>query len=146
MVFPSLSYLYPFKFKNFIFKYRTLFMLILNKGQQNELVLNINNNSRTSFSAYTLTFLHIMSQESKSYIIDTSDNTEFGENNRYCEIIIDLSTDDLNYEGQYELNIYGNGTNLVFNGIAELIGTSEDNSFTEYISNNEDNENYIYIS
>lgn len=121
-------------------------MLIINKGQQNELVLNINNNARTEFTGYTLVFLHIMSQESKTYQIDTSDNTEYGENDRYCEIVLNLQNDDLNYEGQYQLEIFGNGTNKVFTGIAELVGTSEDNSFTEYISNNEDNENYIYIS
>ena len=120
-------------------------MLILNKGQQNELVLNINNNSRTDYTGYTLTFVHILSQESKSYLIDTSNNSQYGENDRYCEIIVDLSVDDLNYEGQYELTIFGDGTNLVFTGIAELVGSSENNSFTEYISNNEDNANYIYI-
>ena len=56
------------------------------------------------------------------------------------------TNDDLNYEGQYELTIKGNGSNLVFTGIVELVGTSENNSFTEYISTNEDNDNYIYIS
>jgi hypothetical protein len=121
-------------------------MLILNKGQNNELVLNINNNSRANFTGYTLTFTHILSQESKTYTIDKSDNSEYGQNDRYCEIIVDLTTDDLNYLGQYQLQIYGDGTNLVFNGIVELVGNTEDNSFTEYISNNEDNENYIYIS
>lgn len=120
-------------------------MLILQKAQSNELVLNINNNSRTVFSTYTLTFIHILSQETKSYIIDTSDNSEFGENDRYCEIILDLTSDDLNYEGQYELYIYGNGTSLVFTGIAELVGNSENNSYIQYVSNNEDNSNYIYI-
>lgn len=121
-------------------------MIILNKGQVNELVLNINNNSRTEFNSYVLTFLHILSQESKSYTIDTSDNTEYGENDRYCEIVLDLTTDDLNYEGEYQLTIYGNGNQLVYTGMARLDGTSEDNSFTEYISSDEDNANYIYIS
>jgi hypothetical protein len=51
-------------------------MLILNKGQNNELVLNINNNSRANFTGYTLTFTHILSQESKTYTIDKSDNSE----------------------------------------------------------------------
>jgi hypothetical protein len=121
-------------------------MIILNKGEINELILNINNNSRTEFATYDLNFVHILSQESKSYTIDTSNNSEYGENDRYCEIILNLENDDLNYEGQYELTIKGNGSNLVFTGIVELIGTSENNSFTEYISTNEDNDNYIYIS
>jgi hypothetical protein len=121
-------------------------MIILQKGEVNELVLNINNNSRTDFSGYTLSFLNIISQEEKSYTISTSNPLEFGENIRYCEIVLDLSVDDLNYEGQYQLKIYGNGTSLVYTGMARLLGTTEKgNTFTEYISPDEDNSNYIYI-
>jgi hypothetical protein len=121
-------------------------MIILNKGQNNTLVLNINNNSRTDFSGYTLTFLHIVSQEEKTYLISTSNNAQFAENDRYCEIELDLATDDLNYEGQYQLKIYGNGTQLVYTGMARLDGTTEQgNTFTQYISNDEENNNYIYI-
>jgi hypothetical protein len=123
-------------------------MLYLNKGQQNELILNINNNSRQSFTGYTLVFTHVLSQESKSYVINTSNQAQFGENERYCEIILNFNVpgQDLNYEGQYDLKIYGNGTNLVFTSLAMLDGTTEQgNSFTEYVSTNEDNDNYIYI-
>jgi hypothetical protein len=122
-------------------------MLILNKGQQNELVLNINNNSRTDFTGYTLTFTHVVSQETKSYVISTSNPLLYAENDRYCEIILNLqnSGQDLNYLGQYQLHIYGNGTNLVYTGMAELNGSEESTPFTEYISPNEDNENFIYI-
>lgn len=122
-------------------------MLYLQKGQENELVMNINNNTTTSFSAYTLTFTHIMSQEVKSYVIDTSNPLQYSQNIRYCEIILNLNDpgQDLNYEGEYQLNIYGNGTELVFTGIAILEGTEEEPLFTQYISPNEVNENYIYI-
>lgn len=120
-------------------------MIILNKGQQNELIMNINNNSRDVFTGYTLTFTHSLSQEQKSYQIDKLNVTQYGQNSRYCEINLDLSTDDLNYEGQYTLEIYGDGTNLVFTGLVRLNGTQETPAFTEYVSNNEDNENYIYI-
>lgn len=123
-------------------------MIILQKGQENELVLNINNNSRVDFSGYTLTFTHILSQEIKSYFIDTSNPLIYGENDRYCEIVLNLSCVgcDLNYEGQYQLQIFGNGTQLVYTTIVELDGTTEQgNSFTQYISNDEDNNNYIYI-
>ena len=121
-------------------------MLYINKGQVNELILNINNNSRNDFATYTLTFKHIVSQEEKVYTIDTTDPAQFGENIRYCEIILDLATDDLNYEGQYSLLIRGDGTELVYTGMAELEGNSEDNSYTEFISSNEDNHNYIFLS
>ena len=121
-------------------------MIIMNKGQQNELVLNINNNSRTDFSGYTLTFTHILSQEEKSYVIPTNDPQLFGENIRYCEIILNLQNDDLNYEGQYQLKIYGNGTSLVYTGMVRLNGTTEQgNDFVTYQSPDENNSNYIYI-
>jgi hypothetical protein len=122
-------------------------MLILNKGQQNELVLNINNNSRTDFTGYTLTFTHVVSQEVKSYTVSTSNNAVYAENDRYCEIILNLQNagQDLNYLGQYNLQIFGNGTNLVYTGMAELNGSQESNPFTEYVSPDEDNSNYIYI-
>jgi hypothetical protein len=122
-------------------------MLILQKGIQNELVLNINNNSRTDYSTYLLTFVNILSQEVKSYSIDTSDPLVYGENDRYCEIVLNfqLPGQDLNYEGQYQLEIFGNGTQLVYTGMVRLEGTTEDNSFVQYISPDEDNSNFIYI-
>jgi len=121
-------------------------MLYMNKGQENTLVLNINNNSRNSFASYDLIFTHIMSKEIKSYTVYTNDDEVFFENIRYCTITLDLTTDDLNYEGQYQLNIYGQPNNeLVFVGMVVLDGTAESNPFTEYISPNETNENYIYI-
>ena len=121
-------------------------MLYLIKGQPNTLVLNINNNSRDVFDTYTLEFTHIMSKEVKTYSIDINDPLQYDQNIRYCNIFLDLSTDDLNYEGQYQLNIYGEpGDKLVFVGIAILEGTAESQPFTQYISNNEVNENFIYI-
>jgi hypothetical protein len=118
----------------------------MNKGEENTLVLNINNNSRSTFESYDLVFTHIMSKEVKTYSVQTNNPTEFFENIRYCTITLDLTTDDLNYEGQYQLNIYGQPNNeLVFVGMVVLDGTAESHPFTEYISPNETNENYIYI-
>lgn len=120
-------------------------MLYINKGLENTLVLNINNNSRFTFDTYDLKFTHIMSSEVKLYTIDTSDPNEYFSNIRYCTITLPLDTDDLNYLGQYQLQIYGDGTDLVFTSMAELVGTEEEPLFTEYQSPNENNENYIYI-
>jgi hypothetical protein len=120
-------------------------MLYIQKGQSNTLVLNINNNSRTTFSTYTLVFTHIMSKETKSYVIDTTNPSQYTSNIRYCTIVLPLNVDDLNYEGQYQLDILGDGTVNVFVGIVILDGTAESKPFTEYISDNETNENYIYI-
>jgi hypothetical protein len=120
-------------------------MLYIQKGQENELTMNINNNTTTSFSGYTLEFTHIMSKEVKSYTVDTNNPSQYAQNIRYCEIVLPLNVNDLNYLGEYQLNIYGNGTELVFTGIAILEGNVEAPAFTEYISPNEVNENYIYI-
>ena len=121
-------------------------MLYLQKQQFNTLVLNINNNSRSTFTEYTLVFTHIMSKEVKSYTVQTNNPAEFFQNIRYCTITLDFVTDDLNYQGQYQLNIYGNPNNeLVFIGMVVLEGAAESHPFTEYISPNEVNENYIYI-
>ena len=121
-------------------------MIYLNKGQNNNLVLNINNNSRSTFTGYTLNFTHVMSKEVKNYTIDINDPMVYFQNIRYCEILLPLATNDLNYLGEYILNIYGNPDNeLVYSGISILEGTEAGAGFTEYISPNETNENYIYI-
>jgi hypothetical protein len=121
-------------------------MLYLTKGQSNTLVLNINNNSRETFTEYTLVFTHIMSKEVKEYVVSVADPAQFFENIRYCTLTINLATDDLNYEGQYQLNIYGQPyEELVFVGMVVLEGQAESHPFTQYISPNEVNENYIYI-
>lgn len=121
-------------------------MIYLNKGQENSLVLNINNNSRQVFDSYTLVFTHIMSKEVKSYSIDINDPAVYFQNIRYCEILLQLNIDDLNYLGEYQLNIYGQPNDeLVYTGITILEGVEQGAGFTEYISPNETNENYIYI-
>jgi len=120
-------------------------MLYLEKSQENTLVLNINNNSRGVFSTYTLEFTHVMSKETKTYTIDLNDSLVYFQNIRYCTIKLDLITDDLNYLGQYQLIIYGDDTEKIFTGMVVLEGPEEGNPFTEYISPNETNENYIYI-
>ena len=125
-------------------------MIYLEKGQLNTLVLNINNNSRDVFDEYTLVFTHIMSKETKSYTILLDDPAVYFQNIRYCTIKIDLSQqgEDLNYLGQYVLNIYGVPDDVwVFNGMAYLnqVDTAETTPFTQYMGNNDENENYIYI-
>jgi hypothetical protein len=120
-------------------------MLYIQKAQENILVLNITNNTRYTYSTYDLVFTHIMSKETKIYTINTSNPLEFTQNDRYCSIVLPLDLDDLNYEGQYQLNILGNSEDNVFTGMAILEGTVEGDPFTEYISPNETNENYIYI-
>lgn len=121
-------------------------MIYLDKGKTNVLVLNINNNARPDYSYYVLTFTHVMSKEVKSYTVYTNNPTQFWQNIRYCTVTLNLATDDLNYEGQYTLNIYGDGRDLIYIGMSVLEGTVEGEPFIEYISPNENNENYIYLT
>lgn len=118
-------------------------MKSITKGVDNTLYLNTNNNNRTSFTGYTLTFVHSMSQYTKSYDIDLSDPTQFTSNERYCTVKVPLGSDDLYYYGQYSLKIYGNGSTLLQVSLLKVVG--EDDPFIENESNNDNNENYIYI-
>ena len=87
-----------------------------------------------------------MSSEVKEYEIPTSDPDLFYSNVRYCTIQLDLTGNDLPYEGQYVLHIIGeDNTFPLYTGFAMVDGLEESKPFTEYISENETNENYIYI-
>ena len=121
-------------------------MIYMNQGQINNLTLNINNNSREVFTTYDLEFTHVMSKETKVYTVDTNNPFQYLSNIRYCEITLNLALDDLQYLGQYNLNIYGDGTDLVFNGIAILDGNNYETApYQVYISPNEEDSNYIYV-
>ena len=120
-------------------------MLYINKGQVNNLVLNINNNSTTSFNTYDLVFTHIMSKKQQTYTIDINDPAQYTSNVRYCTIVLDLAATDLIYLGQYQLNVFGDASTEVYVTMAVLQGVEETNPFTSYVSPNETNENYIYI-
>lgn len=122
-------------------------MLYIQRSTVNSLVLNINNNSLNQFTTYTLSFTHLMSKETTNFYISTSDMAQFTSNVRYCTITLDLVINDLPYLGQYQLNVFGDGTQEVYVTIVDVEqpDTVETNPFTEYISPNEINENYIYI-
>jgi len=121
-------------------------MLYIQQGQINTLTLSINQNSRDVFDTYTLIFTHVMSSDVKTYTIDLNNSMVYFQNIRYCTIQLDLTIDDLPYEGQYTLEIIGEPNTIpVYNGFCMTDGTVETNPFTEYVSPNETNENYIYI-
>jgi len=123
-------------------------MLYIQRSAVNDLVLNINNNSLTQFTGYTLSFTHIMSKETTNYNINVADPNQYTSNIRYCTITLDLVTDDLPYLGQYQLNVIGSPNDQeVYVTIVDVeqADTVETKPFREYISPNEDNANYIYI-
>lgn len=122
-------------------------MLYIQQGQVNTLTLSIVQNSRDIFETYSLIFTHVMSSDKKSYIIPLDDSQIYFQNIRYCTIELDLTgINNLPYEGQYTLQIIGEPNNVsVYNGFCMINGTVETNPFTEYVSPNENNENFIYI-
>lgn len=142
-----LFYVYQIKNKKFIFKDKDNTMIYIDKGTSNNLILNINNNSQVTYTTYILQFTHILSQEFKSYTIHLNDPTEYVDNDRYCDIVLPLNSNNLNYLGQYELRVLGDGTDLLLTSMVTLEGqipASEE--FVEYVSPNESNENYIYTN
>jgi hypothetical protein len=121
-------------------------MIYIQQGQVNNLTLNINNNARPVYTSYTLVFTHIMSKFTNSYTVYTNNPQQYIQNIRYCEVTINLQNSDLIYLGQYDLNIYGDGTDNVFIGIAIVDGQNgETTPFIEYISPDETDSNYIYV-
>jgi hypothetical protein len=116
-------------------------MIYINQTGTTTITTNVNNNSRDVVSTYLLRFTHIMSQNVTEYTIDTTNPLEYGENDRYCEMVFNAN---FKYEGENSLEIYTNGTDLVYTGIVIVGQLIED--MTSYISDNEDGQNYIYIS
>ena len=115
-------------------------MIYIKKTGSITLTLNVNNNTRDDVSTYLLNFTHIMSNDNKQYTIDTTNPYQFGKNDRYCEMVF---TGTFYYEGEYKLQIYANGTDKVYDGIV-IVGEQTE-EFIKYVSDNEENNNYIYL-
>lgn len=133
-------------------------MVYINVNQANEFTLNINNNVRDPFpdGDVILTAVHILSDKTVSQTAkidppagDPSYTTFYGNYNaRYTEFWINmlLSRETFSYDGEYDVTI-SNGVQTVYNGIWIATGNSliEQNPFIQFESDNESNENYIYI-
>lgn len=117
-------------------------MIYITNNQSNTIFLNINNNSRTVFTGYSFNFTHILSQDTSSLSIDITDDLKYTGNTRYCAVTFIAN---FIYEGEYSLEIRGNNTELVWSGIVILGEVIPTDTFNELISDNENNENYIYI-
>ena len=109
--------------------------------------MNVNINTRTSYDSYLLQFTHKMSQDVKTYSISTN-GPAYTANERYCTFTLDLSLQDLNYAGEYDFNVYGvkTTTDLVYIGMAVVENATSEPIFTTYVSPNENNSNYIYVT
>jgi len=133
-------------------------MVYINVTQDNEFVLNINNNSRSPFPEDEVGVLstHILSDYSVNRTCkinppsgDPSTNIFFAvTNGRYTEFWMSQTTasEMFVYDGEYDITI-SNGNEVLYNGIWKATGNSEteENPFIQYTSDNERNDNYIYI-
>lgn len=133
-------------------------MVYINVTEANEFTLNINNNVRTPFpdDEVILTAVHILSDKTVSQTAkidppagDPSYTTFYGNYNaRYTEFWMSqaLSVATFSYDGEYDVTIT-NGVGVLYNGIWVSTGNSEveQNPFIQYESDNESNQNYIYI-
>ena len=139
-------------------------MIYIDVNENSEWVLNINNNVRDPFPqntpdpAYVVyQFKHILSDRQVNYLMyidppggHSSVDTAFGvTNGRYTEFYWVQSEipDTLLYDGEYDVTIKNEDNVVLYNGIWKVTGHSdtEENPFVEYQSDNENNDNYIYI-
>jgi len=95
---------------------------------------------------YTIKFTHSLSEYTRSYDISLSDNTQYGSNDRFCEILLDLrTTRKLVYDGQYKIEIFGDINKLVYIALADVRPFDGSDEFIQYQSDNENGEKYIHI-
>ena len=137
-------------------------MLLIKKNELNDLVVSVSLNKELSNPYYLFSFTNILSKDKISFIPQnistyTSRYDEF----RFLEsttINLTASTPSVNfeYEGQYWYSVYeqASPTNtnpaLAYNKLAEgraiVIDECVIDPYYQYISDNEDNHNFIFIS
>ena len=138
-------------------------MLTIKKGTTNMVVVTITQNqSAESPKYYLFSFVHILSKEVVRFYMKSTINT----NARYDEYMFDevdgtgIPEDELNgdvifpYDGQYFYSVYEMPTKSLNpssarlkleEGRAVVYNNEKTEYYTEYISSNENNNNYIYL-
>jgi hypothetical protein len=135
-------------------------MLLIKKNQINTLVVTVSQNAELSNPEWLFSFTHIFSKDQVRFI---APNVSVHKS-RYDEFIVSEGTNpgDVNFpfQGLYTYGIYeqpsGSGNlnpalayNLVESGQAQVLYQSAstiDASYVSYVSNDEYNSNYIFIS
>ena len=135
-------------------------MLLIKKNQVNTLVVTVSQNAELLNPEWLFSFTHIFSKDQVRFI---APNVSVHKS-RYDEFIITEGTNsgDVNFpfQGLYTYGIYeqpsGSGNlnpalayNLVESGQAQVLYQSAstiDASYVSYVSNDEYNSNYIFIS
>lgn len=137
-------------------------MLLLHKGQQNNLTVTASQNKEAASSVfYLFSIQHIVSGEKIRFYPNMVIS-----NNRYDEFTVQEVTDTtyiedplngyitIKYPGQYYYGIYQMNTKTLDpstavkkleEGRAFVYDVTEKEYFIPYISSNEDNSNYVYL-
>ena len=136
-------------------------MLLIKTGQTNTMVVTVSQNSTISNPQWLFSFTHIFSKDNVTFI-PTDISTH---KNRYdeFEFVEGSGGGQVNFPfiGLYLYGIYQNSpaqygnlnpslsSGIIESGQALILyptGNTIDNSYTSFISNNEDNSNFIFIS
>jgi hypothetical protein len=135
-------------------------MLLIKKNQINTLVVTVSQNAELTNPEWLFSFTHIFSKDQVRFIAEDVSVHK----SRYDEFIITEGTNlgnvNFPFQGLYTYGIYeqpsGSGNlnpalayNLVESGQAQVLYQSAstiDASYISYVSNDEYNSNYIFIS
>lgn len=137
-------------------------MLLIKKSQLNNLVVSVSLNKELPNPTYLFSFQHIISKDKVTFIPkNTSTYTSRYDQFTFTEgfptnITTDPPTISFNYDGQYWYSVYeqvsttNTNPSLAYNKLAEgralVIDNNVPDPYVEFISDNEDDSNFIFIS
>lgn len=137
-------------------------MLLLKKYSRNNLVVTVSQNKTIANPYYLFSFTHIMSKTTyRFYPKNVSTHTErydefqFDEND-VTNLNLNIPSVNFEYDGQYYYSIYemsssattnpSNAVSKLEEGRALMIDNFVPEQYEEFISSNENNSNWIFIS
>lgn len=136
-------------------------MLYIKRGQTNNMVVTASQSTTISPAYYLFSFVHILSKETYNFFPQLiSTNARYDEF-RFVEAQAPLPNQtppqvNFLYEGDYYYYVYemsttgstnpNNAVGLLENGRALVSGNTQDDCFYQFVSDNENNSNYIFLS
>lgn len=135
-------------------------MLLIKKGQTNNISVSVSLNATLSNPSYLFKFVNILSKDTYIFYPKVILQNERYDEFQFIEgsptnLSLDPAVVSFTYEGQYWVYIYEmpcQSTNLdpdngklIWEGRAQVIDNCPDPQYWEYISDNEDNANFIFI-
>lgn len=137
-------------------------MLLIKKGELNKLVVSVSLNKTLANPTYLFSFQNIFSKERVSFIPQNiSTHTSRYDEFKFFEsettnLAITPPRVNFEYDGQYWVSIYEQVSttntnpalayNKLYEGRAQVLDYCIPDPYTQYISSNEDNANFIYLT